>query len=189
MSEVVPSSSNLAFIEGVYADFLRDHNSVSEEWRRCFREMVEGLITGIIQFVKDAILKPLAKLAEGTEGYNLLKGILGKDPITGEAVPRSAETLLGPLLKLIGLGDVWQKMQDAKAIPRAWAWFQSTMGQLVGFVSQIPGLFVTASGFRGVGIRQRAWRPPGIKVLRGASRGPGRWRRGPGRTACGRRSA
>src|SRR6185436_27283 len=45
---------------------------------------------------------------------------------------------------MIGLGDVWQKMQQAKAIPRAWAWFQSTMGQLVGFVSQIPSLFVAA---------------------------------------------
>lgn len=105
---------------------------------------VKGLITGIIQFIKDAILKPIAKLAEGTEGYNLLKGILGKDPITGEAVPRTAETLLGPLLKMIGLGDVWQKMQEANAIPRAWAWFQSTMSQLIGFVSQIPGLFLAA---------------------------------------------
>jgi hypothetical protein len=105
---------------------------------------VKGLITGIIQFIKDAILKPIAKLAEGTEGYNLLKGILGKDPITGEAVPRTAETLLGPLLKMIGLGDVWSKMQQANAIPRAWAWFLGTMSQLVGFVSQIPGLFVAA---------------------------------------------
>ena len=105
---------------------------------------VKGLISGIIQFIKDAILKPLAKLAEGTEGYNLLKGVLGKDPITGEPVPRTAETLLGPLLRMIGLGDVWSKMQQANAIPRAWAWFLSTIGQLVGFVSQIPGLFVAA---------------------------------------------
>lgn len=104
----------------------------------------KGLVVGIIDLIKDAILKPIAKLAEGTEGYNLLKGILGKDPITGETVERSAETLLGPLLKMIGLGDVWQKMQDAKAIPRAWAWFQSTMSQLVGFVSQIPDLFIAA---------------------------------------------
>ena len=104
----------------------------------------KGLVNGIIDLIKDAILKPIAKLAEGTEGYNLLKGILGKDPITGEEVPRTAETLLGPLLKMIGLGDVWQKMQDAKAIPRAWAWFQTTMSQLVGFVSQIPTLFISA---------------------------------------------
>jgi 2-oxoglutarate dehydrogenase E1 component len=42
MSEVVPSSSNLAFVEGLYADFLRDPNSVPEEWRKYFREMVDG---------------------------------------------------------------------------------------------------------------------------------------------------
>jgi hypothetical protein len=103
-----------------------------------------NLVTGIIEIVKDAILKPIAKLAEGTEGYNLLKGVLGKDPITGEPVERSAETLLGPLLKMIGLGDVWQKMQEAKAIDRAWQWFQTTLSQLIGFVSEIPTLFLTA---------------------------------------------
>lgn len=103
-----------------------------------------GLVSGIIELIKDAILKPIAKMAEGTEGYNLLKGILGKDPITGETVTRSAETLLGPLLKMIGLGDLWQKMQDAKAIPRCWAWFQSTMGQLLAIVSSIPSEFLAA---------------------------------------------
>ena len=103
-----------------------------------------NLVTGIIEIVKDAILKPIAKLAEGTEGYNLLKGVLGKDPITGESVDRSAETLLGPLLKMIGLGDVWKKMQEANAIDRAWQWFQSTLSQLIGFVSEIPTLFLSA---------------------------------------------
>lgn len=103
-----------------------------------------NLVTGIIEIIKDAILKPIAALAEGTEGYNLLKGVLGKDPITGDPVDRSAETLLGPLLKMIGLGDVWQKMQESKAIPRAWQWFQTTLSQLIGFVSEIPTLFLTA---------------------------------------------
>jgi len=103
-----------------------------------------NLVTGIIEIVKDAILRPIAKLAEGTEGYNLLKGVLGKDPITGDPVDRSAETLLGPLLKMIGLGDVWQKMQESKAIPRAWQWFQTTLSQLIGFVSEIPTLFLSA---------------------------------------------
>ena len=103
-----------------------------------------GLVGGIIDLIKEAILKPIAKLAEGTEGYNLLKGILGEDPITGESVTPSAETLLGPLLNMIGLGDVWQKMQQAKATSRAWAWFKTTMSQLRSFVSQIPGLFIAA---------------------------------------------
>jgi len=130
---------------------ILEPGTVWEEAKRIFTGPIDriisfakGLVNGIIDLIKDAILKPIAKLAEGTEGYNLLKGILGKDPITGEAVTPSAETLLGPLLKMIGLGDVWQKMQDAKAVPRAWAWFQTTMSQLFGFVSQIPDLFIAA---------------------------------------------
>lgn len=130
---------------------VTEPGTVWAEAERIFTEPIDriisfakGLVNGIIELIKDAILKPIAKLAEGTEGYNLLKGILGKDPITGEAVTPSAETLLGPLLNMIGLGDVWQKMQQAKAIPRAWAWFQTTMSQLFGFVSQIPDLFIAA---------------------------------------------
>src|SRR4051812_24945295 len=42
MSEVIPSSSNLAFVEGLYEEFLRDPNSVTEDWREYFREMWDG---------------------------------------------------------------------------------------------------------------------------------------------------
>lgn len=141
-----------AFIKGLsLRRIITAPGSVWGDAKRIFTDPIDriisfgkGLVNGIIQLVKDAILKPIAKLAEGTEGYNLLKGILGKDPITGEAVTPSAETLLGPLMKMIGLGDVWEKMQQARAIPRAWAWFKSTMGQLVAIVSSIPGAFIGA---------------------------------------------
>jgi hypothetical protein len=141
-----------AFIDGLsLRRIITDPGGVWESAKSIFTEPIDrikafavGLVVGIVKLIKDAILKPIAKMAEGTEGYNLLKGILGKDPITGETVPRSAETLLGPMLKMIGLGDVWQKMQDAKAIPRCWAWFQSTMGQLLAIVSSIPSEFLAA---------------------------------------------
>ncbi len=143
-------SAVTAFIDGLsLRRLVTDPGGVWESAKAIFTGPIDqiiafgaGLVSGIVELVKDAILKPIAKMAEGTEGYNLLKGILGKDPITGEAVTPSAETLLGPLMKMIGLGDVWQKMQDAKAIPRAWAWFQSTMGQLLAIVSSIPSAFI-----------------------------------------------
>ena len=103
-----------------------------------------GLVTGIVQIVKDAILLPIAKLAEGTEGYNLLKGVLGKDPITDVAVQPSAETLLGPIMKMAGQGEIWEKMQQARAIPRCWAWFKGVISQILAFVSEIPSLFINA---------------------------------------------
>jgi 2-oxoglutarate dehydrogenase E1 component len=42
MSDVIPSRSNLAFVEGLYEEFLKDSNSVSPEWREYFRKMGDG---------------------------------------------------------------------------------------------------------------------------------------------------
>jgi hypothetical protein len=106
-------------------------------------DFAAGLVTGIVKLIKDAILLPLAKLAEGTRGYDLLKAILGQDPITGEAVPRNAETLIGGFMKLIGKEEVWENIKKANAIPRAWAWFQGALAELLAFVRAIPGRIVT----------------------------------------------
>lgn len=107
-------------------------------------DFVKGLVTGILKLIKDAILLPLAKLAEGTKGWDLLIAVLGKNPITGDPVERSAENLIGGFLKLIGEEEVWENMKKANALQRAWAWFQGAMSALSGFVSQIPDLFLAA---------------------------------------------
>lgn len=124
---------------------------VWERAKRIFTEPIDRLIAfakslvgDILGFIREAILLPLAKLAEGTRSYDLLKAVIGQDPVTGQPVPRTPETLIGGFLKLIGQEDIWQNMQKANAIPRAWAWFQGAMAGLMGFVSQIPGLFMTA---------------------------------------------
>ena len=107
-------------------------------------DFAAGLITGILTLIKDAILRPLAKLAEGTRAWDLLIAVLGHNPITGDAVPRTAETLIAGFLKLIGQEEVWANMQKSNAIGRAWAWFQGAMAALMGFVGQIPSLFIAA---------------------------------------------
>ncbi|MBD0308232.1 MAG: DUF4157 domain-containing protein, partial [Microcoleus sp. T1-bin1] len=104
----------------------------------------KGLVNGIIEFIKDAILRPLAKLAEGTQGYDLLKAVLGKDPVTGDPVPQTADTLIGGFMKLIGQEEVWNNLKKANAVARAWAWFKGAMASLMAFVGQIPTLFLNA---------------------------------------------
>lgn len=125
--------------------------SVWERAKRIFIEpvdrligFVKGLVVGILQFLRDAILVPLAKLAEGTRGWDLLIAVLGKNPITGAPVPQTAETLIPGFLKLIGKDDVWENMQKSRAIPRVWAWFKSALTTVLGFVSQIPSLAINA---------------------------------------------
>ncbi|WGG48135.1 DUF4157 domain-containing protein [Rugamonas sp. DEMB1] len=101
-----------------------------------------GVVTGLMAIVREVVLRPLAALAEGTAGYDLLKAVLGQDPVTGEAVPRSPALLIGGFMKLIGQEEVWQNIQKGNAIGRAWDWFQGALEGLMGFVRAIPGQIV-----------------------------------------------
>jgi hypothetical protein len=124
---------------------------VWERAKRIFTEPVDRLVAlgksvvmDVLGFIRDAVLLPLAKLAEGTRGYDLLKAVLGKDPITGQPVPRNADTLIGGFMKLIGQEDVWENLKKANAAQRAWAWFQGALEGLMGLVLSIPTRFITA---------------------------------------------
>lgn len=138
------------FIDSLHWSDIFDLGGVWDRAKRIFTAPIQqiidfanGLVDGIVNFIKDAILKPLAKLAEGTDGWNLLIAVLGKNPITGESVPRNADTLIGPIMNMIGQGEVWQNIKKARAGPRAWAWFKNAMSGLLGFVEQIPDLFIS----------------------------------------------
>ena len=101
-----------------------------------------GVVSELLDLVKQAILRPLAALAEGTAGYDLLKAVLGQDPITGDPVPRNADTLIGGFMKLIGQEEVWQNIKQGNAVARAFAWFEGALAGLMAFVLSIPGRIV-----------------------------------------------
>lgn len=103
-----------------------------------------GVVVELLDLVKTAILRPLAALAQGTAGYDLLKAILGEDPITREPVPRTADTLIGGFMTLIGQQEVWQNIKRGKAADRAFAWFNGALAGLMGFVRSIPGRLMQA---------------------------------------------
>ena len=102
------------------------------------------LIGGIVEFVKNAILRPLGRLAEGTRAYPLLKAVLGFDPVTGDPAPRTPATLLGGFMTLIGQDEVWQNIQRGNAVGQAWAWFQGALAGALAYAAQVPTLFMNA---------------------------------------------
>jgi hypothetical protein len=137
-----------SFVGSLKVDDIANPAGVWDRAKRIFTEPIDrliafckGVITDILKFIKDAILLPLAKLAEGTPSWDLLCAVLGKNPITGEAVDGSPEVLIGGFMKLIGQEEIWQNMQKANAIPRAFAWFKGAMAAVKAFVSVIPGKF------------------------------------------------
>jgi hypothetical protein len=107
-------------------------------------DFIHTLVDGVIQFVKDAILRPLAALASKTRAWDLLIALLGKNPITGDPVPQTAEALIGGFMKLIGQEEVWENMQKSHAVARAFAWFKNAMATVVAFAMELPGLFLAA---------------------------------------------
>ncbi|HSV18614.1 MAG TPA: DUF4157 domain-containing protein [Casimicrobiaceae bacterium] len=140
-----------AFMKSLSWSDVFDLGGVWDRAKRIFTEPIDRLIAfgkatvvEILGFIRQAILLPLARLAEGTRGYDLLKAVLGEDPVTGEKVQPTPEALIGGFMKLIGQEEVWQNMVKAKAVPRAWAWFRGAVAGLLGFVRQIPTLFVNA---------------------------------------------
>lgn len=139
------------FLDSLSWSDIFDLGGVWERAKRIFTEPIGRLIdfgkslaSQVLSFIREAILLPIAKLAEGTAGWDLLKAVLQQDPITGQPVPRTPETLIGGFMKLIGQQEVWENIQKGNAVARAWAWFQSALAGLMGFVTQLPTLFVNA---------------------------------------------
>jgi hypothetical protein len=111
------------------------------------RKLIEffvGLATGIIKLIKEAILKPLAKLAEGTPAWDLLLQVLGENPITGERVAQSPDKLIGGFMKMIGQEEIWNNIKKANAISRAFQWFKGALAGLLAFVRAVPKMFLDA---------------------------------------------
>jgi hypothetical protein len=133
---------------------LTDIASPGDVWDRAkqiFTEPIDrikgfvvSLVDGVIQFVKDAVIHPLADLASKTRAWDLLIALLGKNPITGDPVPQTAETLIGGFMKLAGQDEVWENIKKSNAIARAFAWFKGAMAALLAFAQQIPTLFLSA---------------------------------------------
>lgn len=137
------------FLDSLGWSDIFDLGGVWDRAKRIFTEPIDriisflgGVVSDILRFIRDAILRPVARLAEGTRAYDLMRLILGQDPITGDPYPRTAENMIGGFMRLIGQEEKWQHLQQSGAIPRAWAWFQQQVSTLLGFVRQIPQLFV-----------------------------------------------
>lgn len=140
-----------AFIDSLGLGDLINPGGVWSRAKRIVTDPIDRLISfvgslgaGILRFIREAVLRPLAGLVSGTRGYDLLKAVLGADPMTGDPYPRNADTLIGGFMKLIGREDVWNDIRRSGAVARAWAWFQGALAGLAAFVRQIPSAFMQA---------------------------------------------
>lgn len=120
----------------------RARHLVTEPVQR-IRSFIGNLVAGVLRFIREAVLNPLAGFAQRIPGWGLLCAVLGRNPITGEPVARTAESLIGGFMRLIGREDIWQNIQRANAIGRAFAWFNGAVAGVRAFVAALPQLFLS----------------------------------------------
>jgi hypothetical protein len=99
----------------------------------------------ILQLIKDALINRLVAYARTTRGYPLLTVILGRDPFSGKAVPRSTENIVhGFMVLKEGGEEQFQEMKSSGAIARLSARVEAAMALLNFTWAYIRGLFTRA---------------------------------------------
>lgn len=81
--------------------------------------------------IGDRIRSRLADWARRIPGYDLLSFVLGRDPVAGTAVERNAINLVRGVMSLVPGGSIlFDNMQRAGVIQRAYDWFVTEIGKL-----------------------------------------------------------
>src|SRR3954452_146843 len=100
------------------------------------------VLAEVVKLIKDALLDWLSREAHTMRGFRLMTVMLGQDPFTGKAVPRTAENLIGGFIALLPGGEAtYQKLAEAGVIAEAAAKIEGAMSRLGISIDMITGTF------------------------------------------------
>jgi hypothetical protein len=112
------------------ATFQRIYNTFAGPVGDIFAFLREVTVM-ILRFIKDALLRRLKAFARSVRGFPLLTVILGKDPFTGDPVPRTATNFVRGFLSLLDNGEErFRNLQRSGALARAFAWLRNEVVRL-----------------------------------------------------------
>lgn len=94
-------------------------------------DFVKAVGTKVLTFIKDVVLKQIGDWAKTQRGYPLLTMVLGRDPVTGEAVTPTLKGLIFAVLDLVDeSGKIKENLEKSKTVEKAAAWFKSEVKKL-----------------------------------------------------------
>ncbi|TVM02872.1 MAG: hypothetical protein CV087_08180, partial [Candidatus Brocadia sp. WS118] len=131
---------------------LRDPMGAFQRTVNIFAPFVERVLrfarnvaVKVLEFIKDALLNYLKNFAAELPGYPLFTVILGRDPFTGEIVPRTAENFIRGFLSFVPGGEEkFRNLQESGAIERGMAWLENEIALLDLSWATIRELFTSA---------------------------------------------
>ena len=101
-----------------------------------------NVATTVLRFIKDALLGALSSFARRTPGFTLLTVVLGRDPFTGERVPRTATNLVRGFLEFVPGGEEkFRNLQESGALERAFAWVSAQVTEFLEILASLGAAF------------------------------------------------
>lgn len=98
----------------------------------------------VLEFIKEALLAQLSAYAREQQGFHLVTVILGKDPFTGEDVPRTTENVIRGFMGLLPGGEEqFQQMKETGAIEQTVSRIDAAVATLNFTWAYLTGLFMT----------------------------------------------
>ncbi|WP_051315149.1 eCIS core domain-containing protein [Algoriphagus terrigena] len=98
----------------------------------------------VLEFIKEALLAQLSAYAREQQGFHLVTVILGKDPFTGEDVPRTTENVIRGFMGLMPGGEEqFQQMKETGAIEQTVSRIDAAVATLNFTWAYLTGLFMT----------------------------------------------
>ena len=90
-----------------------------------------NLASKVLELIKEALITLLKAHVHKVPGYPLFTVVLGKDPVTGEEVPRTPENFLKGFLSFVPKGiETYENIKASGALPKAMAWLLGLINEL-----------------------------------------------------------
>ena len=103
-----------------------------------------NLASKVLELIKEALIMLLKAHVHKVPGYPLFTVVLGKDPVTGEEVPRTPENFLKGFLSFVPKGiETYENIKASGALPKAMAWLLGLINELGLSPSQLVERFLT----------------------------------------------
>jgi hypothetical protein len=97
----------------------------------------------VLRLVKESLLEWLSRQAHDMRGFRLLTVIIGQNPFTGQAVPRSAENLIGGFISLLPNGEAtYAQLAESGVIADAAGRIESAMSRLGISLDMVTNTFL-----------------------------------------------
>ncbi|NJR43421.1 MAG: hypothetical protein HC767_12935, partial [Akkermansiaceae bacterium] len=86
-------------------------------------EFVGNVAIKVLELIKEIVIGLLREHAQGIRGYRLFTVVIGKDPVTGEEVPRTAMNFVRGFLQFVPDGEeIYRNLEEGNAIGKAMDW-------------------------------------------------------------------